>query len=304
MFNTKCLSVDPTEGLVYFQKQNDPNIFKSNFDLIIGADGANSVVRQSVLSDRNGGITYDSKPYPTIWKSIQLKLVSESKIGSAVFISDKNMICLSTALPNGNTCLTMWWTPTKKEEMKNPTSLNTPEAVKNLMERIFNDIPIADNIEVKSKEFFDKKSATMSYLRANKFYHSGGKVVIMGDAAHKMNAYLGEGMGSSLRDANCLFKHLQAYKWTNIPSALEKYSEESVPEAHALIDLNFLAYASPLFRIVELLWSKIFRQPMLFQQLIGGMFTYQQLAKKNKFWINGAKKAYLKRLSKFEKFAF
>ena len=52
MFNTKCIAVDSLSGCLVTQGETSKIIQSKTYDLIIGADGAKSVVKQAVMQQR------------------------------------------------------------------------------------------------------------------------------------------------------------------------------------------------------------------------------------------------------------
>jgi len=297
-FVTKCVSVDPEAGIVYYKNADSEELKYKVYDLIIGADGANSAVRQAILTDRNR-VSYESKPYPALWKSFQFEINLPSKRFSAARIIHKSIGGLSIFLPTGKMNILYFWSPQSIADMGNPIGFNKVEDIANLVTNLYGNTSIIEDFEEKANKLLASAPSNPCFVKLSRYHHSAGKVVLIGDAAHVMSSFLGQGMATSLLDANSLYKHLSASKWINLKEALEKYSAERVPENDALIDLNFLSYAIPTFAIVDILRSALFRQKTLSEMFITGGLNYQQIANKYKFWIKYGKRAYEKRFSKY-----
>jgi kynurenine 3-monooxygenase len=75
-------------------------------------------------------------------------------------------------------------------------------------------------------------------------YHSASAGVILGDAAHAMVPFYGQGMNAGLEDVRVLFSHFDAHPSTSTgrAAALEAYSEERVRDAHTINDLALANY--------------------------------------------------------------
>lgn len=68
-------------------------------------------------------------------------------------------------------------------------------------------------------------------------YHLADQAVIIGDAAHAMVPFLGQGVNIALQDAHVLAQLLRAHP-TNVGFALAYYSAQRVPEGQASADLS------------------------------------------------------------------
>ena len=103
-------------------------------------------------------------------------------------------------------------------------------------------------------------------MKLNKYHHSGN-VALVGDAAH-----------SSLG------------KERKISTALENYSNDTVPEASAILYLNLISHVLEGGLLIKLATLPITLLPalggsVLFQDVVGTTKTYQEILKKNRFLI-------------------
>lgn len=104
-------------------------------------------------------------------------------------------------------------------------------------------------------------SSGVSIFQCDAYHDASGKAVIIGDAAHTMSSALGQGTTCALADANALVDCLQVARWKDLPSALQQFSLQQVPEGHAITELNFArrAMSRPFF----ILLSQMFRTKLL-----------------------------------------
>lgn len=80
-------------------------------------------------------------------------------------------------------------------------------------------------------------------IKCSPHYH-GSSGVILGDAAHAMVPFYGQGMNAGLEDVRVLFDHLDSQPSTpeGRAKALTSYNKERVADAHAINDLAFANY--------------------------------------------------------------
>lgn len=72
-------------------------------------------------------------------------------------------------------------------------------------------------------------------------YHVGSKFVLMGDSAHAMVPFYGQGMNAGFEDCYVLNELLDLHK-NNFPKALEQFTLRRVQNAHAMCELAMYNY--------------------------------------------------------------
>ena len=75
-------------------------------------------------------------------------------------------------------------------------------------------------------------------------HNYGSCGVILGDAAHAMVPFYGQGMNAGLEDVRVLFSHLDSHPFTEVGrvDALKAYNAERIPDAHTINDLALANY--------------------------------------------------------------
>ena len=75
-------------------------------------------------------------------------------------------------------------------------------------------------------------------------HHYSSSGVILGDAAHAMVPFYGQGMNAGLEDVRVLFSHFDSWPATDLgrTAALKTYSNERVKDAHTINDLALSNY--------------------------------------------------------------
>ncbi|KAK2814389.1 kynurenine 3-monooxygenase, mitochondrial precursor [Arthroderma sp. PD_2] len=246
------------------------------FDLLIGADGAHSATRFHLM--KYARMDYQQEYIDTLWCEFRINPSEDDQFQISpnhlhiwpgvdfMFIAlpspDKTFTCTLFA-PSGhyealekdpNSLLEFFQThfPGVSPE------LISPEA---LLEQ-FNTNPHLPLISLKSSP-----------------HHFGSSVVIIGDAAHAVLPFYGQGLNAGLEDVRVLFEHLDkhgVYLESNKDdqqrtaelraSALNAYTRQRVPDAHAINNLsrnNFIemraGVRSPLYRIRKSLEEALYK---------------------------------------------
>jgi len=88
--------------------------------------------------------------------------------------------------------------------------------------------------------YFSTKPSPLISIKCNP--HHGKKCVILGDAAHSMVPFYGQGMNCGFEDVVVFFELLDKIGFNNLDSLLKAYSEQRVPDAYAICDLAVANY--------------------------------------------------------------
>merc|ERR1719400_1499110 len=102
-----------------------------------------------------------------------------------------------------------------------------------------------DSINLIGKEkllsdYFTNKALSLVSLKCSP-YHVADKAVIMGDAAHAMVPFYGQGMNCGMEDCRVLDEAFDR-NGEDISKALEDYSKHRNPDAEAMCDLAMYNY--------------------------------------------------------------
>ncbi|KAK3093238.1 hypothetical protein FSP39_013069 [Pinctada imbricata] len=119
-------------------------------------------------------------------------------------------------------------------------SINTAEeAIQFFKDKFPDSIPLigAENLK---KTYTSSKALPMISIKSSP-YHYKDKVVIMGDAAHAIVPFYGQGMNAGFEDCIVLNEFLDLHK-NDLEKALAGYSEHRVPDCQAICDLAMYNY--------------------------------------------------------------
>ena len=196
-FNEKCVDFDCKSGEAKFETGK---IAKS--DTVIATDGGGSVVRNSML---HGGIPRFNFSQQFLEHGYKELHIPPSETGE--FQMEKNALhiwarrsFMMIALPNfdGSFTCTLFF---PNEGEISFESLNTPEKVQAFFEQEFTDaIPHLTNL---TSEFINNPVGKLGTLKCYPWIDSGNAALI-GDAAHAVVPFYGQGMNASFEDCRIL----------------------------------------------------------------------------------------------------
>lgn len=104
-------------------------------------------------------------------------------------------------------------------------------------------------------------------------YNYDGKAVLVGDAAHAIVPFYGQGCNAAFEDCRLLAEKIEEVGWGDLPRALSEYSQQRKAHADAIADLAIDHYedmssrsARPFFvlrRRLEIMLNRFFPQSFL-----------------------------------------
>ncbi|MBD2778072.1 FAD-dependent oxidoreductase [Iningainema tapete] len=236
-FNYQCTQVDFTAQTVKIKNLagQTPAELTVNYDLLIGADGARSVVREHFLSTKL--FEFEQKYDRNHRKSIFLPRPDEN---SDIHLKQNSIH--SWRLEDG-TGILMLHQPdgTMNGAIRFPRqqnmilSLSTKEEVLKFFQENFPEIGKLMP-ESEAEAFLARPLSTVLTIRCNR-YHYGNSVLLIGDAAHSVSPAIGQGCNAALEDVFIFDNLLNEYS-DNLAKALEEFTIRRLPDALALVELG------------------------------------------------------------------
>ncbi len=106
-------------------------------------------------------------------------------------------------------------------------------------------------------------------------WHIDDKALLIGDAAHAVVPFFGQGMNASFEDCRILDEMLESDGEDDLAATFARFSKSRIPDADAIADLAIANYiemrdkvASPMFRLKKRLERTLAKlAPGLFQPL-------------------------------------
>lgn len=236
-FGQRVTWVDAADGVVHLEDSVTGSATSARGDLVVGADGAFSAVRSTL--QRGDRFDYSQNYLAHGYKELHIPAG-----GGGSFALDPHALhiwprggFMMIALPNqeGSFTCTLFLA---FEGDPSFARLNTEEEVRRFFETTFPDaVPLMPTL---FEDFFANPTSSLVTVRCHPWHQ--GKVVLLGDAAHAVVPFYGQGANASFEDCvvldACLKRH--AKDWT---AAFAAYEEVRKRHADALADLaigNFI----------------------------------------------------------------
>ena len=259
-FNYKCVDVDLKSASATFE-HNDGNQKNVDAEMIIGADGAYSVIRSKMI--KQDRFQYSQHYIEHGYKELTIPANSDGthKLEvNALHIWPRGSYML-IALPNmdGSFTCTLFF-PYEGEYSFN--NLQTKQQVYNFFKEVFPDtLGLIPNLV---EEYFQNPTSSLAIMRCNPWTVED-KVLLIGDAAHATVPFYGQGMNAGFEGCFVLDQLMQKHgeDWQ---ACFDEYSKIRKPDGDGVQDLsmhNFIVMrdktADPKFLLqkkIELHFSK------------------------------------------------
>ena len=198
-FNNKCNDVDFENNTANFTNTENGQIFDCTTDLIFGTDGAGSALRKSYFSERKFLFSFSQNFLTHGYKELT---IPPSENGA--FRTFKNALhiwprgeYMIIALPNLDGSFTVTLFLAYEDGTYNFNNLTTKENVLNFFKNEFPDaLELMPNL---TSEFFENPTAPLGTVKCFPWQYKG-KNLLLGDAAHAIVPFYGQGMNASFED--------------------------------------------------------------------------------------------------------
>jgi len=248
-FNHKCTDVDLDSAAAHFETVN--GAVTARRDAIIGVDGAFSAVRNSMQLDI-ANFQYDEGYLAHGYKELTIPPTPDGSWRmekNALHIwPRKSFMMIALPNPDGSFTCTLFW------EFEGPRSFattKTDDAVRRFFDEEFPDaVPLMPGL---LEDFQNNPTGSLVTIRCAPWFYRD-KICLVGDAAHAVVPFYGQGMNAAFEDCVVLDECLQKLPH-NRERAFAEYFRRRKENADALADLaigNFIEMrdktASKIFR--------------------------------------------------------
>lgn len=231
-FDCHCIDVNIDTAEAFFEK--DDNSFSVSGELVIGTDGAGSALRNS-MEKKLPGFSMSLKFLDHGYKELNLPPGAGNS-----FLIEKNALhiwprksFMLIALPNlaGDFTVTLF--------LAHKGGHNSFEAIQHkgqlhaFFEQNFPDVQqLIPDLE---EQFFNNPTGQLGTVKCYP-WQANGQCVLMGDAAHAVVPFYGQGMNCSFEDV-VVFDELLEQHGDNWKKLLELFEQSRKPNADAIADL-------------------------------------------------------------------
>lgn len=252
-FNTKCIAIDIEKAKATFQKYITKDEFSIQADVIFGTDGAGSVLRKSYYLEKKFLFSYSQDYLTHGYKELEIPADSNGKHQISkdhLHIWPRGDYML-IALPNMDGSFTVTLFLGHEEGVYHFKGLDSEEKIKAFFTAQFPDaLALIPNI---AAEFANNPTGALGTVKCSP-WHYKSNTLIMGDAAHAVVPFYGQGMNASFEDVVVLDEILDQNlgNWEVIFKAYEKVRKVNADAIGNLAVENYYEMrdhvANPLFK--------------------------------------------------------
>ncbi len=233
-FNSKCQGIDLDNAIGSFIDANGTKI-EVKADVILGTDGAGSAVRKSMMARTPELLFNFSQNFlRSGYKELEIPAAEDGG-----YRLDKNTLhiwprgkFMMIALPNldGSFTVAMFHPYEGKSGFN---TLDTEEKVMAFFKKFYPDT--LQHFPNLTEEYFNNPVGMLGTIKCYP-WQAFGKTLIMGDAAHAIVPFYGQGMNASFEDVRIFDEMVEEYNgdWETI---FKVFQDERVNNANAIADL-------------------------------------------------------------------
>lgn len=231
-FDHICEYVDTDQGVVRLTHEGKTRIVQG--DLIVGADGAGSAVRRTLMGKPR--FDFSQKFIDSGYKEVHIPAAEDGSPQlniDALHIWPRREFMLMGLANTDNGFTGTVFAPFTGEYGLD--QLKTGKDGLRYFEKYFKDaIPLIPNLE---EQWENNPTSALACIRCNP-YHWNHNIMLIGDAAHATVPFYGEGMNGSLEDVRVFLELLDEHGDSDMSKVLSVYTELREPAGNALVDLS------------------------------------------------------------------
>ena len=249
VFNHRCTDVDLTEAVCHLERTDDavaaavsaanPGMIQARGDAVIGVDGAFSAVRHA-MQRRLDRFDYNQTYLAHGYKELSIPPGpngSWQMEKNALHIwPRKSFMMIALPNPDGSFTCTLFW---EFEGARSFATTKTDDDIRRFFDEEFPDaVPLMPTL---LEDFRENPTGSLVTIRCGPWFYRD-KIALVGDAAHAVVPFYGQGMNAAFEDCGVLDKCLAEFP-DNRERAFAEYYARRKENADALADLaidNFI----------------------------------------------------------------
>lgn len=234
-FNKRCVSIDKERGSLRVRDERTGEESEVQADLIVGADGAFSTIRQQM--HRGLRAHYAQEFLDWGYKELTIPPAGNGahQIENDVLHIWPRGDQMLLAMPNADGSFTCTCILPFEGESPNFSSEWSGDDVVGLFRKRFEDaIPLMPTLV----EDFKSNQTMVMVTTHTSPWHYKDRVVLIGDACHAVVPFYGQGMNAAFEDCALLTEKLAASGGQNLEQIFREYQRERKPNTDALAELS------------------------------------------------------------------
>ncbi|MEM6516186.1 MAG: NAD(P)/FAD-dependent oxidoreductase [Bacteroidota bacterium] len=234
-FSKKCHSVDFEKTTATFEDLDTKTKFIEDADCIIATDGAGSALRRSYFLERKFLFSFSQEYLTHGYKELSILPTPDGgykTFKNALHIWPRGDFMI-IALPNLDGSFTVTLFLSYDEGEYNFNNLITPEMITEFFKKEFPDaLELMPNLV---EDFFENPTAPLGTVKCSPWYFKGN-TLLMGDSAHAIVPFYGQGMNASFEDV-VEFDKVLDMGLDNWESVFKTFHKNRKPDTDAIADL-------------------------------------------------------------------
>ncbi|CAH2074413.1 unnamed protein product, partial [Iphiclides podalirius] len=235
-FNHKLINADLRKGALTFQKTESDETVEVSADLIIGADGAYSAVRKAMMKEPL--FNYSQKYIEHGYMELCIPPGEDGEFQMPphyLHIWPRGNFML-IALPNQDRT----WTVTLFMPFAKFSEIDTEEKLLTFFGKYFADAVTLIGRKRLVEDFFAASASSLVSVKCRP-YNVKDKTLLIGDAAHAVVPFYGQGMNSGFEDCTILNELFQKHN-DDVERILSEFSSMRWKDVFAISDLAMYNY--------------------------------------------------------------
>lgn len=245
-FNERCTGVELRTGVVYIRDDRSNHIHSLRPQRVIGTDGSASAIRTAMLNA--GRFDFSQQYLDHGYKELTIPAGPDG-----TFLMDPNALhiwprgqYMLIALPNpdGSFTCTLFF---PHEGEYSFASLSTPDALFNFFSSQFPDaVPLMPDL---TEAFFKNPTGNLVTVKCYPWYYNKAMLLI-GDAAHAIVPFFGQGMNSGFEDCTLLDECIEKH-WPDWDRIFSEFCELRKENTDAIADMAVTNYIEMRDRVAD-----------------------------------------------------